>query len=112
LQGRRERHIWLRVRSALPVSQSVDRQVSAEHVALGHAIRALRRPAGLSQDELAQRCGLHRTYIGGIERGERNPSFANLLKIARALQVRPSELLAQAEALIAATSKADDLSAR
>ncbi len=90
------------------MSHSADRRVSAEHVALGRAIRALRRPAGLSQDDLARRCGLHRTYVGGIERGERNPSFANLLKIAHALQVRPSELLARAEAPTAATHEADD----
>lgn len=94
------------------MSQSDDRQRSAEHVALGHAIRALRRPAGLSQDELAQRCGLHRTYVGGIERGERNPSFANLVKIARALQVRPSELLAQAESLTGVTHEVGDPATR
>lgn len=96
----------------LPVSQGGDRQLSAEHAALGHAIRALRKAAGLSQDDLARCCGLHRTYIGGIERGERNPSFANLLKIARALRRRPSELLSQAEALVAATDKAADPLAR
>jgi transcriptional regulator with XRE-family HTH domain len=67
------------------------------HAALGHAIRALRAEAGISQEELAYRCGLHRTYVGGIERGERNPSYANLLKLARALDVDASELLARAE---------------
>jgi transcriptional regulator with XRE-family HTH domain len=81
------------------VSGDEQRQVSPDHEALGRAIRALREAAGLSQGELAARCGLHRTYIGGIERGERNVSFGNLLKLARALGVRSSRLLADAEAL-------------
>jgi transcriptional regulator with XRE-family HTH domain len=63
-------------------------------------VRRLREGHGLSQDELAARCGLHRTYVGGIERGERNVSFGNLLKLARALGVKPSALLADAERLL------------
>ena len=73
---------------------------SPEHVALGRAIRELRLAVGISQEGLADRSSLHRTYIGGIERGERNLSYANLLRVAAALQVRPSELLARAEALL------------
>jgi transcriptional regulator with XRE-family HTH domain len=75
------------------------RPVSPDHAALGRAIRDLRSAAGISQEGLADRCRLHRTYVGGIERGERNVSFSNLLRIAAALGVRPSELLAAAEAL-------------
>ena len=60
----------------------------------GMRVRELRRAAGLSQEQLAERAGLHRTYIGGIERGERNVGVLNLVQIARALRVRPSELLA------------------
>ena len=59
----------------------------------GQRVRELRQAAGLSQEELAERCRLHRTYIGGIERGERNVGVLNLLQLARALQVRPGELL-------------------
>lgn len=66
---------------------------SPQHAALGLAIRQLRRARGISQEAFAASCGLHRTYIGGIERGERNVSFANLLRIADALGVRPAELL-------------------
>lgn len=72
---------------------------SLEHVALGRAIRELRRSAGISQEGLADRSSLHRTYVGGIERGERNVSFSNLLRLANALGVRPSELLARSERL-------------
>jgi transcriptional regulator with XRE-family HTH domain len=67
---------------------------SEEHAALGLAIKELRVTTGLSQEAFAGRCGLHRTYVGGIERGERNVSFANLLRIAAALGVQPSQLMA------------------
>jgi transcriptional regulator with XRE-family HTH domain len=53
----------------------------------------------MSQEALAARSVLHRTYVGGIERGERNVSFSNLLRLARALGVRPSELLTRAEGI-------------
>ena len=68
-------------------------------MALGRAVRELRTAAGVSQDALAERCGLHRTYVGGIERGERNVSFGNLVKLCGALDVTPSQLLVRAEAL-------------
>ncbi len=70
---------------------------SPEHASLGRAIRELRHATGLSQEAFADRCGLHRTYVGGIERGERNVSFANILRLADALGVRPSELLRRYE---------------
>lgn len=53
----------------------------------------MRQALGISQDELAHRANLHRTYIGGIERGERNLGLINLVKLARALGVKPSQLL-------------------
>jgi transcriptional regulator with XRE-family HTH domain len=80
------------------VSSGGHRRVSSEHEALGRAIRERRAELGISQEALAERADLHRTYVGGIERGERNVSFGNLLKLARALRVQPSELLATAEA--------------
>lgn len=70
---------------------------SPDHASLGQAIRELRLATGLSQEAFADRCGLHRTYVGGIERGERNVSFANLLRLAHALGVRPAELLGRYE---------------
>ncbi len=60
---------------------------------LGAAIKEARQELDLSQEKLAELAGLHRTYIGSIERGERNVSILNLLRIARALNVRVVELL-------------------
>lgn len=54
--------------------------------AYGSAVRKRRVSLGLSQEELANLASLHRTYIGGIERGERNPSLRNMEKIAVALK--------------------------
>ncbi len=55
-------------------------------------MRHFRQLAGLSQEELADRCGLHRTYIGSVERGERNVGLINIYAIARALRLSPSVL--------------------
>lgn len=70
---------------------------SQAHAALGRAIRHWRAQHRISQEELAHRSGLHRTYVGGIERGERNPTYANILKLADALEINASELVASAE---------------
>lgn len=58
----------------------------------GNTVRALRLARNLSQEELADLCELHRTYVGGIERGERNVSLKNILVLAKALRVSPQEL--------------------
>jgi transcriptional regulator with XRE-family HTH domain len=59
----------------------------------GEHIRALRKGAGLSQEELANVAGLHRTYVGAVERGEKNVSLLNIVQLARALRVTPADLL-------------------
>lgn len=61
--------------------------------AFGQRVRALRRTKHMSQENLADACGLHRTYIGAVERGERNISLLNIIAIARALGVTAAELL-------------------
>ena len=58
----------------------------------GDRVRELRKSKGLSQEELAFRASVHRTYLGGIERGERNPSLKNIKTIADALGVSLSDL--------------------
>lgn len=60
---------------------------------LGVRLRELRVDRKLTQEELAGKCGLHRTFIGSVERGERNVSILNLRLIARKLRVPLSELL-------------------
>jgi len=60
---------------------------------LGRTVRKLRLRKGWSQEALAERAGLHWTYVGGIERGERNVSLVNIVRIARALGVAPARLL-------------------
>ena len=60
-------------------------------------VRELRQGLGLSQDELAHEAGLHRTYIGAIERNERNITLRTLTRLAAALQCRPADLLEAAE---------------
>lgn len=59
---------------------------------LGNRIRKLREQAGISQERLGLLSGLHRTYVGAIERGERNPSVLSLQKIADALNVTVKDL--------------------
>lgn len=61
-------------------------------VRFGERVRELRKKAGLSQEQFAERCELDRTYIGGIERGERNVSLRNIAVLARALGVAISDL--------------------
>ena len=61
---------------------------------VGARIRDLRKEKGLSQEQLGQKAGFHFSYIGGIERAEKNISLLNLSKIADALEVNVSELFA------------------
>lgn len=58
----------------------------------GNRVRELRKLKGLSQEALALECDLDRTYIGGVERGERNISLLNIHKIAHALKIGTKEL--------------------
>ena len=64
---------------------------------LGKAIRRLRSKDGYSQEAFADACRLHRTYMGSIERGERNISLDNIEKVAKALGLTAGQLLSEAE---------------
>lgn len=72
-------------------SYSKDEKIFLQQI--GDRIRDLRTEADLSQEKLAFACDLDRTYIGSVERGERNISALNLKKIAKALKVKPADLL-------------------
>lgn len=72
----------------------------AENIELkkfGERVRQLRKAKGLSQEKLAELADLHRNYIGGIERGERNLALLNIVRLAKALEVSPSQLLEDIE---------------
>lgn len=62
-------------------------------VELGKRVRALRLALGMSQEQLAERAKVHRTYVGSLERGERNVALINIVRLAEALEVDPSELV-------------------
>ena len=69
----------------------MDRQPTLRR-AFGQRLRAYRRAASLTQRELGLRAGMHRAYIGAVERGERNISIDNVERLARALRVAPQSL--------------------
>jgi transcriptional regulator with XRE-family HTH domain len=60
---------------------------------LGEQVRALRKEKGYGQDGFADACGLHRTYVGSVKRGETNPTPSSLATIARALKITTSKLV-------------------
>ncbi|HVL12264.1 MAG TPA: helix-turn-helix transcriptional regulator [Gemmata sp.] len=62
---------------------------------LGDRVRERRQALNLTQAQLGERCGLHRTFVGSVERGERNVALLSLRRIAKALRVAPVELLSE-----------------
>jgi len=68
--------------------------------AFGKAVKTRRNELNISQEMFGFECGLDRTYISGIERGLRNPSLDNIVVIAKALKINPSELFALTEKLM------------
>lgn len=73
---------------------------SDESIAFGQSVREARKKLGLSQDEFAEISELHRTYVGGIERGERNPTLSSIWRIAHALEISPEDLIANTHKLL------------
>jgi transcriptional regulator with XRE-family HTH domain len=66
-------------------------------VKLGKAVRRLREEAGYSQEGFADLVGVHRTYMGAVERGEKNISLRNIERIATTLKIRVSDLFRHAQ---------------
>ena len=64
-------------------------------IRFGRAIRRIREAQGINQEEAAERCGLHRTYYSGIERGVRNVSLVNIEKVSKGLRTSLSDLFAR-----------------
>ncbi|MEN6546536.1 MAG: helix-turn-helix transcriptional regulator [Armatimonadia bacterium] len=71
--------------------------------AFGRVIRALRHEVGISQEELAERAGLHRTYISMVERGIKTPTVVTLVDLARAVGMQTGELMTLFDREIAAS---------
>lgn len=59
----------------------------------GERLRAARQKKGLSQEKLAELAGVHRTFVSSTERGERNISLTNIVRLARALEIAPAKLM-------------------
>ena len=70
-----------------------DKDISKLQELIAANVRTLRLRMGLSQEEFADLCGYHRTYIGSIERSERNITVSTLEALAKALEIEPHELL-------------------
>lgn len=66
-------------------------------MALGQSLREERKARGLTQQELADRSGLTKSYVSDVERGERNVTFENLLRLVRAIGVSLSSVVSRAE---------------
>lgn len=81
------------IRTRRPTDEHANEVVSS----FGKRTRELRKKAGLSQEELALRAGLDRSYVGQVERGECNVTVLNIYKLATGLKVEPSDLLSPPE---------------
>jgi transcriptional regulator with XRE-family HTH domain len=66
---------------------------SDPRIVFGRRVRQLRLQRGLSQEKLAELADLHRNYVGGVERGERNIGLLNIVALAQALKLKPAKLL-------------------
>jgi transcriptional regulator with XRE-family HTH domain len=75
------------------VSGSHNRRKTPVRTAFGKIVKEKRHMVGLTQEELAEKANLHATYIGSVERGERNIALENIIALARALKCSPRDLL-------------------
>ena len=72
-----------------------DNELRMQHLSFGYRVRDLRQARGLSQEQLAEIAGLHRTYVSSLERGQRNVGLDNILALAAALGVTPADLFTE-----------------
>lgn len=84
---------------------SSDKQKAPELVAFGAAIRRRRKELGYSQEAFGDACGIDRSYMGGIERGEHNLALMNILKIVEGLGIQPSEFFKDLDKATGSTRK-------
>lgn len=75
------------------------RPLSPAHIAFGDEVRLRRQELKWSQEKLSRAAGLHLSYVGQVERGQRNVSLTNILKIARALEIPATQLIASTEGI-------------
>ena len=68
-------------------------RIADPRASFGKQVRKLRLERGLSQEKLAKLADLHRNYVGGVERGERNIAIINIVALAHALRIKPAKLL-------------------
>lgn len=74
------------------MTEGSDKYLDSGRMAFGRRVRALRQASGLSQEALAERAGIHRTYVSSLEQGRRNVGLDNIMKLAAALDVSPHML--------------------
>lgn len=72
---------------------AMNEHAGATTYVFGQRVRARRIELGLSQEALARKAGLHRTYVGSLERGERNVALINIVRLGKALGVDPGDLI-------------------
>ena len=85
---------WLRGPEMMTIGTMPDSDILLR---FGERVRKLRKECGWSQEEFADNCGLDRTYVGGIERGERNLSLVNIARLAKALDAPISAVMRRVE---------------
>jgi transcriptional regulator with XRE-family HTH domain len=78
------------------MSYGSDNGAHPGRVAFGLRVRSIRESQGLSQEDLAERAGLHRTYVSSLERGQRNVGLDNILALAQALAIPAADLFERA----------------
>jgi len=80
------------------MTHGTDKTPTPHRIVFGDRVRELRLAAGMSQEDLAEASGLHRTYVSSLERGQRNVGLDNIVALASALKIEPAELFKDGDA--------------